>query len=118
MKKKVIVTIVSAIMLVGGVTAYAASLNPGAGDLVHVDAKAEPSEYKLNNDKISGNWNALTQEQKNFYVNHKNSAPTAFFPFGIDTTVSRPKGYPTHEKAQNPADYPQTAPLPAPIPGE
>ncbi|MNL99739.1 hypothetical protein D3C81_96210 [compost metagenome] len=116
MKKTMVVATMAVVMLIGGVTAFAANgpeLKPGAGDLVVVNAEANPGEYRVNNDIISANWNALTQEQKNRYVNNKNSAPVEFFPFGIDTTVSQPKGFPTSSKAQNPANYPPTRPLPA-----
>lgn len=109
MKKWLVIGSLSAVLVLSGtITTMASESNKNV--LQVVNTNISPTEFSSTNYVIASNWNSLTQEQRNYYVNNRNSAPVEYFPFGIDTTVSKPKGFPDCKPGQNPADYKPTRP--------
>jgi hypothetical protein len=110
MKKLIIGGLLVATMLAGGaVTAMASS--DEHSQFENVPPSAPQGLYDALNKLIIKNWNNLSQENRNYYVSHPDKAPTALFPFGIDTDNCAPKGFPTCEESEYPATYAPTAPL-------
>lgn len=67
-------------------------------------------EYEVGNFVIKRNWQRLSNEQKEWYI--QNPQPSKFFPFGVDATAKYPKGFPDCKDATYAASYPATAKLP------